>query len=414
VFTRRSSQPDAPPVSPRERRTFIFDTIRIATDGVGVSLIQTVTLVIAITVFSAPDALKSLLASAGNLGQLASLFLTAALARHAIRPASIASALGILSAVALGLSAIAERALGFTIFVAAALMLFHLRLPFIAAIHERNYPPERRGRRYSTGLILLILVSLVFDLSAGQLLEMDIGWYRALLAAGAAMTLVGGLALAAVPSRAAPVAEGNNPFRNLRILREDPLFRRFIIAWFIIGFANLWCVPLRVVYLAEAERGLGLSPLWVMIIGGVVPQLTRLAFSRVWANLFDRMHLAKVRIIMSFFLGGGIFLYFLTESLPIVILGQVLLNVSFSGGPILWNLWVTRIAPPGRTAIYMSVHSFMTGVRGTIAPAIGFLALTGISFRMVGSLSLVAILGAIVFLVPMLKEPRAAAPRVAG
>ena len=410
VLTTHETRASEPPVTRRERRTFAFDSIRIATDGVGVSLIQTVTLVIAIKVFAAPDALKSLLASAANIGQLASLFVTAALARRAIRPNSVASAMGVASAVALAASAVASRALGFSIFLAAALMLFQLRLPFIAAIHEHNYPAERRGRRFSVGLILLVVVSLVFDLSAGQLLEIDLEWYRTLLAAGAAMLLVGGLALAFVPSRPAPVAEGGNPFRNLRILKTDRLFRRFIIAWFILGFSNLWTVPLRVVYLAEAERGLGLSPLLVMIIGGVIPQLTRLALSRVWANLFDRLHLVRIRIILAAFLGTGIFLYFLTESLAVVIAGQVLINVAFSGGPVLWNLWVTRIAPPGRSSIYMSVHIFMTGIRGTLAPAIGFLAVAGISFRLVGTISLLGILAAIAILTPMRHEPRAAPP----
>ncbi|MFW5738410.1 MAG: hypothetical protein ACOCYX_05815 [Spirochaetota bacterium] len=94
VLTHDDARTAEPPVTRRERRTFAFDSIRIATDGVGVSLIQTVTLVIAIKVFAAPDALKSLLASAANIGQLASLFVTAALARRAIRPNSIASAMG--------------------------------------------------------------------------------------------------------------------------------------------------------------------------------------------------------------------------------------------------------------------------------------------------------------------------------
>ncbi|MFW6261599.1 MAG: hypothetical protein ACOC6J_08465 [Spirochaetota bacterium] len=155
---------------------------------------------------------------------------------------------------------------------------------------------------------------------------------------------------------------------------------------------------------------MGLSPLLVMIIAGVIPQLTRLSLSRVWANLFDRLHLARIRIILAIFLAIGIFLYFLTESLPVVIAGQVLINVAFSGGPILWNLWVTRIAPPGRSSIYMSVHIFMTGVRGTLAPAIGFLAVTGISFRLVGTISLLGIVAAILILIPMRHEPRAAPP----
>lgn len=402
--------PQVPPVSERERRTFIFDSARMATDGVAVSLQQTVVQVLAITVFAAPDSLKSLLAAAPNIGQLASLFLTAALARHSVRPSRVGATLGLVCAAALGAAAVVNGASSFTLFITLSLMAFQLRLPFIAAIHERNYPASRRGRRFSVGLILMILVSLGFDLTVGQVLETDVDRYRALLAAAAGVTLAGALALALVPSRPAPVADGDKPFRNLALLKTDPLFRRLIVSWFIMGFSNLWTVPLRVVYLAEAERGLGLSPLAVMLIGGVVPQATRLLFSRVWASIFDRMHLVLIRMVLSFFLGLGIFLYFATELIPVVILGQVILNVAFSGGPILWNLWVTRIAPPGQSSIYMSVHTFMTGIRGTIAPAIGFLALTGISFRAVGFISFAGILIAIALLAPMLRDPRGVAP----
>ncbi len=260
----------------------------MATEGVVNSLAQTVILVVAISVFSASDALKSVLSSAPHLGQLASLFVTAALASRSIRPSRIAGALSVLGAMALALSAIVGTAASFTVFVALAMMLFSLRYPFITAIHERNYPVERRGRRFSTGLILLLVVALGYDLIAGRLLEISLSNYRALLLGASGSVLVGSVALAAIPSRPAPVAHGSNPFRNLAILKTDRLFRRLIMAWFLMGLSNLVTVPLRVVYLAEAERGLGLSPLWVIVIGGVIPQITRLVFSRIWASLFDR------------------------------------------------------------------------------------------------------------------------------
>ena len=394
----------------RERKTFMLDSIRMATDGVGTSLIQTALLVIAIKVFAASDALKSLLAAAPHIGQLGALFVTAALARHSLRPSRVAGVLGIAGAVALATSAFAGEAAVFTALVTVALMMFQLRLPFIAAFHELNYPAERRGRRFSVGLILLIVVSLLFDLSAGRVLEENLQWYRGLLAAAAGVLMVGGLAVAAVPSPRSHAVDAANPFKNLEILREDRLFRRFVIAWFLFGFSNLWTVPLRVVYLAEAERGLGLSPMTVMVVGGVIPQLTRLAFNRVWAHVFDRVNLVIVRMILVAFLGAGIFIYFLTEHLPVIIVGQVILNIAFSGGPIFWHLWVTRIAPPGKTSVYMSVHTFMTGIRGSLAPAIGFLAISGIAFRTIGTISALAIAAAIALLAPLRKDPRAQPP----
>ena len=398
------------PVTDRERRTFFLDSIRMGTDGVWISLHQTVILVIAISVFAASDLLKSVLASAPHIGQLLTLFVTAALAGTRLRPSVIAGILGAIAALALAGAAAVNSAAGFVALILIAMTMIQLRLPYTASIHERNYPAERRGRRFSIGLIMTVIVALTSDLVAGRLLETDVTLYRPLLGGAAAIVLAGSVALALVPSPASPVNESRNPFRNLDIVRQDALFRRLTVAWFILGFSNLWTVPLRVVYLAEAERGLGLSPLLVMLIGGVIPQATRLIFSRIWAGFFDRTHLVVIRMILALILGAGIFVFFATEILWVVIAGQVLINLAFAGGPILWNLWVTRIAPPGKSSVYMSVHTFMTGIRGTIGPALGFLATTALSFRQVGMISFAGTIVAALYLIPVLREPRAAAP----
>jgi len=399
---------------PRERLTYVLDSTRMASDGVINSLTQTGVMLVAITAFSASDVLKSLLSAAPFMGQLASLFLTAALAGAAVRPSTLAGGLGLVSAGLLFSASLAKGAAPFVTTVTLAMVAIQLRIPSISAIHERNYPAARRGRRFSTGMILLLAISLGFDLLSGHLLNTHVERFRFMMRVASGAVLAGSVALFFVPSRAAPIAGARNPFRNLQILKHDVLFRRVIIAWFVMGFGNLVTVPLRVVYLAEADRGLGLSPLLVMIIGGVIPQATRLVFSRVWANLFDRMNLVLVRMVIAALLGFGIFLFFLTRSIPVIIAGQFILNVAFAGGPILWSLWVTRIAPKGQVPIYMSIHSFMTGIRGSIAPAMGFLAVAGISFRLIGVSSFIIILASVLMLVPLRNAPRAAAPDTRG
>ena len=53
-------------------------------------------------------------------------------------------------------------------------------------------------------------------------------------------------------------------------------------------------------------------------------------------------------------------------------MGGVIFGASNAGGDIAWSLWVTKFAPPGRIADYMSVHTFFTGVRGVAAPLMAF------------------------------------------
>ena len=55
-----------------------------------------------------------------------------------------------------------------------------------------------------------------------------------------------------------------------------------------------------------------------------------------------------------------------------IAVGSALFGLARGGGEILWNLWVTKIGNPAYIAGYMSVHTFMTGIRVLIAPFMGF------------------------------------------
>jgi hypothetical protein len=48
-------------------------------------------------------------------------------------------------------------------------------------------------------------------------------------------------------------------------------------------------------------------------------------------------------------LGSGIFLFFLTDSVPVIILASIVINIGLSGTKMVWDIAVTKIAPPGRS-----------------------------------------------------------------
>jgi MFS family permease len=55
-----------------------------------------------------------------------------------------------------------------------------------------------------------------------------------------------------------------------------------------------------------------------------------------------------------------------------LMLGAALQGCAFGGGIIAWTLWVTKFAPKEQTTQFMAIHTFATGVRGTIAPLVGY------------------------------------------
>ena len=168
-----------------------------------------------------------------------------------------------------------------------------------------------------------------------------------------------------------------------------------------MGFANFMVLPLRIDWLASAE-GLAYRADVIQLVAVAVPTLMRLAFGRVWGAAFDRVNFIALRMTINGCFVLAMALFF-TDSLALQILASVFLGLGFAGGDIAWNLWVTKYAPPERTADYMAVHVFLTGLRGLIAPSVGF-ALIAVVGR--GHTGLVAVIGVVVASLMLLPELR--------
>ncbi len=103
-----------------------------------------------------------------------------------------------------------------------------------------------------------------------------------------------------------------------------------------------------------------------------IPSLTNLVFARFWGRLFDRMNFFVLRIILNSLFVAAIASFFIIGGNAGFVAGGFLFGMANSGGNVAWSLWVTKVAAPELVADYMGVHSFLTGVRGIIAPFLGF------------------------------------------
>jgi len=182
----------------------------------------------------------------------------------------------------------------------------------------------------------------------------------------------GGWCLSRCPSNPLPWERGSHPLRAMRFVREDALFRRTLICWMLMGFANLMMVPLRIEYLANPRYDLGLTVGLIALVTGVVPNIARLVLSPIWGWLFDHMNFFVLRITLNVGFALGTLTFFMSDDLTGLLAAAVIYGVSAAGGDVAWSLWVTKFAPPERVADYMSVHTFLTGARGVLAPAVAF------------------------------------------
>ena len=122
------------------------------------------------------------------------------------------------------------------------------------------------------------------------------------------------------------------------------------------------------------------------------------------AKLFDEINFIVLRMILNVTFAVGIGLFFLTREPWVIGLGSALIGIAFGGGTIAWTLWVTKYAPPGKVAAYMSVHVALTGIRGTIGPMVGFWAVGHIGPTNIGLVSFALMILATVMLIPEIKH----------
>jgi MFS family permease len=125
--------------------------------------------------------------------------------------------------------------------------------------------------------------------------------------------------------------------------------------------------------------------------------------SPVWGHLFDRMNFFALRVTLNIGFAIGILTFFVSNSFSGLVIGAIIFGISNAGGDVAWSLWVTKFAPPGRVADYMSVHTFFTGVRGVLAPLVAFTLVTRLSLEMLAGISAALIVAASLLLVPEIK-----------
>ena len=187
-----------------------------------------------------------------------------------------------------------------------------------------------------------------------------------------------------------------NPWQNFRLIWEDRLFGFLLGSWMLLGLGNLIALPIRVEYLADPAYGVDASNTSIAILMLVVPSTARILSTKMWGHFFDRLHFVTTRNLLNIFFLASIACFFFTTNIYILALAMAFQGMAFGGGRIFWSLWVTKIAPDEKASSYMSIHMALTGLRGTLAPFIGYAILSRSSPSNVGIAGMVLIIVSIV------------------
>lgn len=365
-------------LSPVAKQTYFYDRLRAVPQGVIEASSTTFLMLIAVQVFDASPLAKALIAASGNAGLLASLWIVP-IAERTHRPGmQIAAAVTLAGALAMLLAALLP---GLPVLVVASVIGVGgsmLIVPLLTAMYQTNYDPRSRGRFVSRTFVVRVAAAALCAEAFGRLLTANLGLFRWTLGAIAAAFAAAAFCLWRIPSQ--PLHSRASASRHwftgalgaLRFVAEDRTLRWTLASWMLMGFATLMMLPLRVEFLASPRYGIMLTPQQVALYTVLIPNGVRLVLSPLWGRLFDRMNFFAMRIVLNAGFALGIASFFTGTSTFGLVLGSVLVGAAAAGGELAWNLWVTKIAPPERVADYMSIHTFLTGVRGVIAPTLSF------------------------------------------
>lgn len=387
----------------RTALTYRLERWRAITSGVLETAASTFLLLIAVRWFQAGAIPKALVAAGGSIGLLITPWVVTFVTRRRLTPSTAAHRLLSVGAAAFLVPAVFPWLPLYVLGSVIGTTMVSAVIPLLTHMYQENYPAEQRGRLFSRTVMIRILAAAGFAKLAGWLLLEDLAWFRALLVFFALVCAAAAQLLRRCPTSPIHDAGGEHPLRALRFVREDPVFRRTLIAWMLMGFANLMMLPLRVEYLAHERYGLRLPPDQVALYTAVLPNLARLIVSPLWGWLFDRMNFFALRLTLNVGFMVGILSFFTTHSTTGLVLGAIVYGISNAGGDVAWSLWVTKFAPPNRVADYMSVHTFFTGLRGVLAPAVAFQLAGNVSLPALGWFSAGLIGLACLVLVPELR-----------
>ncbi len=411
-------------VGPDERRTLSLDLVRNGAGGLIDAAERTFFLLIAIKVLAAGDWAKSIIAGGIGIGFLFTPWIVQVVRRSQRDVTWASSRLLILAAGFSLVSATVRNQVIFMVGTTAGLAVYGSIVPLITAIYNRNYAESRRGRFVSIAIFVRVGCTTLLGLVVGGILERELTdhsdrvWRLVPLIAAIAY-LVQAVVVSRMPSgplrlRADEPENERDAWRaRVQLMRSDAVLRNVLASWMWMGFANLMMLPLRVEYISNPRYGIDLGPLRITILTAIIPAVVRLVLTIPFGWAFDRLPFFSMRILVNAMFALSIVAFFIGKSWVGLVVGSMTFGVAAAGGDVLWQLWTVKFAPPGRVSDYMSLHTFFTGVRGVLAPFLGFFLITRVSTPTMGWICAALIGVASALLVPFMRRELTSRERAA-
>jgi predicted MFS family arabinose efflux permease len=298
----------------------------------------------------------------------------------------------------------------FVAVLAAGSLLATIAEPANAAVVQRLYPRQLRGRalgivRMTGGAVVIALAAV-----AGKLLVFFD--YRVIFPIAAVFGMG-----ASLRQRHIPVpADARGAEERVRLsdawsaVRSDRTFQGLLLAHFVFG-AGIWlqmpATPILLVDVLHASTGhIGM----LAAVGGAAG----LVGNFFWGRLVDGR--ASMRVLRIVYLIGALSpLVYLTAASPWILVATATTDALMTSGlDMVWIMCLMDAAGPRRTAQYVAISATLAGVRGILCPLVSAALINTAGVRSVYLLAVVVMLGGVALLSAVIRAASRGDARVAA
>ena len=300
---------------------------------------------------------------------------------------------------------ILDSAWAFVGILAAASLLNTVAEPANAAVLQRLYPRELRGRALGTVRMAGGAVAIALSAGAGKLLALVD--YRVIFPIAALFGMG-----ASLRQRRMPVpddATGAGERVRLRdawaSVCEDRGFRRLLAAHFVFG-AGIWLqIPATPVLLVDVlHAGMAHIGLLAAIAGAA-----GLVGNFCWGRMVDRR--PTLQVLRVVYVVGTVtpIVFYFARSPWLLTMTATTEGLMTSGLDMVWVICLMDAAGPRRTAQYVAISATLAGVRGVLCPLLGAVIIQVAGVRAVYLTAVVVMVVAIVMLSAAIRAAATAA-----
>jgi len=260
----------------------------------------------------------------------------------------------------------------FALTIFAAQFIATISSPAYAAIMKTIYPDDQRGTIMAYARFGMAFAAIAATFAVGPILHRWADSYRIVIPVGGLLGIIAALVFSRirVPEDDLNDQPASLPVflrDTLGILRENRRYRWFALSVFTYGIGNLIILPLYPIYQVDV---LHINATQVAVLSNLSQVVWMLSYL-YWGPYVDRhtpMKGAFVNIMLTTAIPlTYIFAHNVWALWPAFVVSGIInagIEMSYFNG-------ILYLAEPDRIAQYQGLHSFLLGVRGTIAPFIG-------------------------------------------